>query len=76
MNQCDIITKIRSIIEYLQNKFKTVFQNGIFLWIKSIMAWKGRLMFKSYDLGKPENIMVYKFYKVAEAINGWMCLVF
>lgn len=71
-SKADKIGKLRGPLEYLIEKFQTVYVPGEHIAIdESLVAFKGRLSFKQYNRNKSSKFGV-KLYIVAESKTGYV----
>ncbi|XP_069194662.1 piggyBac transposable element-derived protein 4-like [Procambarus clarkii] len=71
-NNSDRLIKVRPVMEYLAEKFASVYVPKKELSLdEGTMAWRGRLSFKVYNPNKPDKYGV-KFYMLAKGTSGYI----
>lgn len=68
----DKLWKVRTVYELLSGKFTTNYQPPEHLSLdEGVLAWRGRLSFKTYNPNKPDKYGV-KGYIVADGVSGYV----
>lgn len=71
-NPQDKLWKVRTVYELLGGKFTTNYQPPEHLSLdEGVLAWRGRLSFKTYNPNKPDKYGV-KGYIVADGVSGYV----
>lgn len=71
-NNNDKLVKIREVVEYFANRFKSVYTPTRHIAIdEAMLKWRGRLQFKVYMPDKPDKFGI-KSYVLAESLSGYV----